>query len=610
MRSRRLSLALAAALVAALAPPASASGAPGLEAWSRGWRARPATFGVHETEDVFIEMRDGVRLVADVLRPAGDDGEPAPGRFPVIVTQTGYNQNSIPQLAFRSDYLVSRGYVQVIVDSRGTGGSEGVWDSFGPAEQADGKEVVEWAAAAERGWSNGRVGLHGASYGGINQIFTAAQRPKGLRAIFPVVPMADAYRDITFSGGQVNTSFIPAWLGLVTATSLLPPTYTAQNPAQAAGVVASHGAGALNFQAGTTLRSTLGDDIRYDGRFWRQRSPIEVIDRVQVPTFLVGGWYDLFQRGTPLLYERIARRLPSRLVMGPWYHLGGSSGEGLAEAGVPALEELELRWFDHYVRDVADPGLARTPAVTYAELGSGTFRTAASWPPPGVRPTPAYITGGATPGSPGTLGPAGLAAGGTSTMPWHPASGACTRGTTQWSAGIATGPCETDNRFNDQTGLSFDLPLVRDLVLSGPVSARLFVGTSGRDAFLTVRLEDVSPDGSASQITAGWNVLSLRAIDRSRSKPLGGWLLRPFHPYTKRSVLPVEADTVYEVWVEVFGTAARLPAGHTLRVSVQPSDAPHLTAPTPQAADLAGGVLTLYHGPEHPSAVVLPIGTS
>src|SRR5258708_18335967 len=111
--------------------------------------------------------------------------------------------------------MVTRGYVQVIADVRGTGGSEGAWDSFGTREQLDGKEIVNWAA--EQPWSNGNIGLHGTSYGAINQLFTAAQHPEGLKAIFPIVPMSDAYRDITGSGGQINTSFIPSWLGLVTA---------------------------------------------------------------------------------------------------------------------------------------------------------------------------------------------------------------------------------------------------------------------------------------------------------------------------------------------------------------------------------------------------------
>ena len=212
---RRSAATLLAALT--LAAPAAAD-----------WAPRPATYGVGVTQDVKITMSDGVALRADVLLPTGG---PAGERFPVLVTQTPYNK-AAPRLNFRSDYLVQRGYAQVIVDVRGTGGSEGSWDSFGTREQLDGPELVEWARTQP--WSDGRVGLHGTSYGAINQILTAAQKPQGLKAIFPIVPAGDIYRDIAASGGQVNTSFIPVWLGLVTGLGLVPPTYTPTDPVSAA----------------------------------------------------------------------------------------------------------------------------------------------------------------------------------------------------------------------------------------------------------------------------------------------------------------------------------------------------------------------------------------
>src|SRR5205085_3471068 len=98
------------------------------------WKPRPATYGINKTTNVPITMDDGVVLKADVLRPAAKDGSAAPGRFPVLLTQTPYNKNS-PSLNFENDYLVQRGYIQVIVDVRGTGSSGGQWASFSPREQ-------------------------------------------------------------------------------------------------------------------------------------------------------------------------------------------------------------------------------------------------------------------------------------------------------------------------------------------------------------------------------------------------------------------------------------------------------------------------------------------
>ena len=81
-----------------------------------------------------------------------------------------------------------------------------------------------------------------------------------------------------------------------------------------------------------------------------------MINRVKVPTFLVGGEYDLFQRGTPLLFENLRKRgVPTKMIIGPWDHLEGSSGADVGKAGHGTLAELQLRWFDRYVRGIEGP---------------------------------------------------------------------------------------------------------------------------------------------------------------------------------------------------------------------------------------------------------------
>ena len=578
---------------------------PALAAHPAAWSARPATYGIAVEKGLRVVMSDGVRLDVDVRRPTGQDGKAAPGRFPVIVTQTPYNKNS-PQLNFASDYLVQRGYVQVISDVRGTGGSEGAWDSFGPLEQADGKTLVEWAGAQP--WSNGSIGLAGASYGAINQLLTAALQPKGLKAIFPIVPNGDTYRDIVGSGGQVNTSFIPAWLGLVTGTSSLPPTYAANDPLGAALSIASHATNVTNFQSRTVYQSMLGGTTAYDGPFYRTRSPLVHLSTVKVPAFVVGGWFDLFQRGEPMIYQQLRKQgNATRLVMGPWTHLQGSSGAGLPADGVPALDELRLRWFDHYVRGIKDPGLDRdVPQVRYYDNALGHYQTASAWPPPSVRYQALNLGGVASLG--GTAGSLGTTKGtGSDMLPYIPVTGVCTRSTVQWSAGVGSGaPCETDNSGNDRFGLAYDLPVTKPLKLAGTFAARLFVSTTGHDGQLTARVEDVDPTGKANQLTAGWQVLSMRALDTAKSATAGGLITQPWHPFTKDSVQAVSPGQVMEVWVEIFGSATTIASGHHLRLSLQAADAPHLTAPVPQLANTLGSVLTIVHDATHPSQLVIP----
>jgi putative CocE/NonD family hydrolase len=347
-------------------------------------------------------------------------------------------------------------------------------------------------------------------------------------------------------------------------------------------------------------------DLAYDGPFYRLRSPIEIVDSVKVPTFVVGGWFDLFQRGEPLLYQRLAANgVPAKLLMGPWYHI--TAGHGLPADGVPSLDELELHWFDHYVLGRPDPDLQRLANVTYVDLGTGHYRPAPSWPPPRVRYRELYLSGPASPGRPGGLSATAPRGQGTDQMVWNPVSGACTRSTVQWTAGAGAGiPCETHNEANDLTGLAYDLPLSADLRLAGPVAAGLFLSTNGRDCMLTVRVEDVAPNGQAAQLTAGWNTISFRAIDPSRTARVRGMVIRPYHPFTRESVLPVRGGQVYELWVEVFPTAATLAAGHRLRISIQSADTPHLAWNTHQIETQPGGVVSVHHDTAHPSVVVIP----
>ena len=427
-------IAVAATTFAVLLIPAAAR--------ADGWTTydRPAQYATVTDRDVPITMSDGVKLDSDVIRPD------KPGRYPVLVEQTPYNKNVVDGSTAFGDtsYFAQRGYVVVIVDVRGTGSSEGQWQSFDDREQRDGFETVQWAAS--QSWSDGKVGLFGPSYMGLNQLLTAAQHPAGLKAIFPVVPMADGYRDITYSGGEINTGFIPLWLGLVTGTSLVPPTYALDgNPAdlvRAVAELAGHASGVAGFQLSTLVSGITGGDEAYDGPFWKTRSPIEVVDKVNVPTFVVGGLHDLFQRGEPLIYERLKKRVNTRLLVGPWTHVDASVGQGLPRNGVPeSLSQIELRWFDHYLMGM-DTQIGSIPKVTQWAWGDSRFETQADWPDPRLAPTREYLRSGKTLSA---SRPATAEA--PDQFVQNPVTGVCTQSTSQWTAGLAGQiPCTTDDR--------------------------------------------------------------------------------------------------------------------------------------------------------------------
>ena len=95
------------------------------------------------------------------------------------------------------------GYVCVRVDSRGAGRSPGFIDPFSPRETRDFYECIEWAGVQP--WSNGKVGLNGISYYGINQWHVATLQPPHLAAMCIWEGSADWYRDMTHHGGILST---------------------------------------------------------------------------------------------------------------------------------------------------------------------------------------------------------------------------------------------------------------------------------------------------------------------------------------------------------------------------------------------------------------------
>jgi predicted acyl esterase len=205
----------------------------------------------------------------------------------------------------------------------------------------------------------------------------------------------------------------------------------------------------------------------------------------------------------------------------------------------------------------------------------------------------------------------GPAVDGRAIVPPVPVSGLCTRSANQWTAGVPNAalaelPCWSDNAPNDKTGVVFQTdPLTAPLHLRGPINARLYASSPSGDGMLAVSVEDVAPDSTVTRLTAGWQVISLRELDRARSRYLDGQLVQPYHPFTKASKKPLSAGQVAPVDVEVFPTAAEIVPGHRLRIAIQAFDVPHLAPSLPDAPSTLAP-LTVRTGPLWPSVLTVP----
>jgi hypothetical protein len=149
-----------------------------------------------EMDRVRIPMRDGIGLIADLYLPPGS------GRWPTILIRTPYSRRSVTTREYR--FFVEHGYAVVAQDVRGRYDSGGFFGSV-KQEGPDGNDTINWIS--RQSWSNGRVGMAGASYVGMTQWWAAVQNNPHLVTIFPIVSGDDEYMDRFYSvGGAVQLS--------------------------------------------------------------------------------------------------------------------------------------------------------------------------------------------------------------------------------------------------------------------------------------------------------------------------------------------------------------------------------------------------------------------
>jgi hypothetical protein len=510
------------------------------------------------TRDLRVPMPDGVELLADRWAPApGGDG------LPVALVRTPYGRGPLAAAPFARP-LAERGYQVILQSTRGTYGSGGVFEPF-RNERADGMATLDWVT--RQPWFGDSIVLAGPSYLGYTQWAVAGDLPPEVKAMIPV-----------FTESALSLEF------------LRPDGFALEEPFGFGLEMEMQGQrGARLRQAGLSRRmsrwmrtlplgqadvAAVGHPVAYfqdalthdaNDPYWSPGDHRDAVAKVTIPVSSVGGWYDIFLPGQLRdfgVLQSLGR--PARLTIGPWTHM--------SKTETPLTEALGFGLA--CARGEEPP--ARAPVRLYV-MGAGTWRDFSAWPPPGYLPVPYYLAGD---GELLTTTPETDETDHYRYDPGNPTPGV---GGARMSP---RGGGRTDNTKLEARSdvLTYTTPpLTADTEVIGEVAADIWLSSTAASADVFVRLCDVDADGRSWNLCDGLTTLSGLGDGPARAS------------------------------VTLWATACQFKRGHRIRVQVSSGAFPRYARnagtgePLRTAVRLVVADQLVHHGPDCPSAVLLPV---
>lgn len=589
--------------------------------------------------NVMVPAQGGVRLATDIYWPA-ERGKKLDGPFPVILERTPYNKQATDAVK-QAKFFARHGYIAVWQDVRGRYESEGEWYPFRD-EAPDGVDTAEWVV--RQPWCDGRIATVGLSYPACTQIALAVAQAPGVVAQFISEGYHSYHNGAMRQGGAMELRFMIYGFRMA-ATS----PQAAADPVIKASLNRAHHEVTKYLRYTpmkkglTPLRFTPGIeqwvlDVLQHGEYrpyWSEPLAYSIIERYDeypdVPAYWLSGWYDTYIRSVITNFNELRRRKqsPQRLIMGPWVHGVASIGQSVSgdvEFGPDAAidyDDLRLRWFDQVVKG-RETGILGEPPVHIFVMGGGSgrktddgrldhggfWRTEQEFPLARAVETPFYFRGdgGLIPEKPDPAekpssqyrydpkDPVPTIGGSISAVPHvMPGGGFDQRGRPDVYGAKDTLPL----------GLRPDVlvfstpPLLADTEVTGPMKVVFWASSTAVDTDFTAKLIDVYPPNP--DYPDGYELNISDSIIRARYR--NGW-------DNPQLMTPGE---VYRFEIELYATANLFKAGHRIRVHISSSNYPRFDvnpntgAPLGQDQVSIPAIQTLFHSPEKPSHIVLPL---
>jgi len=542
---------------------------------------------LYEKHEVPLRMRDGMHLFTSIYSPR-DTSQ----RWPILLRRTPYScapygEDNYPEFLGPSRLFAAEKYIFVFQDVRGAYMSEGDFVDVRPLidakhgnldtdESTDTYDTIDWLVSTLPN-SISRVGMYGISYPGFYAAAGMIDAHSALKAVSPQAPIADWFFDDFSHHGAL---FLPHAFNFL-ASFGLPRFGTTKGRPEGIDLGTKDGyqffldIGPLSnvneryFHDKIKMWNDLVEHPNYDA-FWKARDLQPHLKNVAPAVMTVGGWFDAEDLyGALHVYRAVEKQNPKAfnvIVMGPWSHGGWArtDGDSLgsiefgAKTSQHYQQDIELAFFDHFLKDKGDPKLAE---ATMFETGKNQWRSFDEWPPKSIEMKALHL---------GAQGRLSFDAPAASDAPFDEFVSDPARPvpfTEVVSISMTKEYMTDDQRFAarrpDVLTWQSDV-LANDVTLAGPSTAELTVSTSGTDSDWIVKLVDVFPPDAkdnphvrAGEHMGGYQMMVRSEVIRGRFRES----LEQPKPFTPNEKTKVELELQ-----DVLHTFQK---GHRIEVQVQ-----------------------------------------
>lgn len=513
-----------------------------------------------------IPMRDGKRLSAYVYFPKGE------GKWPAIFQQR-YAEIASAGTRKAAAKFAEGGFVIANVNYRGTHLSEGVWRGYRAmqwGELRDGYDICEWLAAQP--WCTGKIGTYGGSQAGYAQNYLAVTQPPHLVAQY----MTDTGLSLYQEGYRIG--------GVTRPQRFIAGGSVARDP-----------------KDNDALLREWDQHPNFDD-YWRDEDASAHFDKMNVPCFTIGSWFDFMVQGSVASFVGRQQRGGEKsrgaqqLILGPWLHGGYPKSNKIGELVFPENAFFDVqahmtKWFAHFLKG-EENGIEKDVPVRYYVMGAcgepgapgNVWREARDFPPKSETASlflqPDGVLARSAPD-------AANASTSYASDPLRPMS----------IPGRGFPGAQDARSFEQQSEVrTWTSDVLREpMEWTGEVKAEVWVSSTARDTDFILRVSDVYPDGRS--------ILLMDYPLRARYR----------EGFEKQALL-VPGQPAKLAW-RIGWTSIVFNKGHRVRVTIASTGAP-LYEPNnqtggPQTVDwmktTQPAINTIWHDAARPSRLIVPL---